>query len=161
MMTETATTSTTYDPSTRIISQVKFFNDISHYGFLSPLSSKGVDRISAPDDADIFVHVGQIRPLVNTENPTLYTGEYVEHGITSDEDGRVQAIAVTGINGGSLMCDHGVISFKNYFKRQFENPRGVKRKATTSRNTGGPAEAPTYHPPPPTPVDMTAFVNGC
>ena len=99
-----------------------------------------MDRISAPDDADIFVHVGQIRPLVNTENPTLYTGEYVEHGITSDEE--VQAIAVTGINGGSLMCDHGVISFKNYFKRQFENPG--KRKATTSRNTGGPAEASTY-----------------
>lgn len=127
-----ATTDT--DTSPRIISQVKFFNDQKGYGFLSPLTSKGVDRISAPDAADIFVHIGQIKPLV-CDVPTLYTGEYVEHGISHDDSGRAQAIAVTGLSGGSLLCDHGVVSFRSYFKRQFQNPRG--KRGAPSTNGGG------------------------
>ena len=76
--------------------QCKWFNDRYGYGFITVTmgEKKGVD---------IFVHHTGIRPL-NSIYRTLRKGEYVNFNIIMGENGD-QAVDVTGIGGGTLMCD--------------------------------------------------------
>lgn len=76
--------------------QCKWFNDKYGYGFITVTTGvkKGVD---------IFVHHTGIRPL-NSIYRTLRKGEYVNFNIVMGENGD-QAVDVTGIGGGTLMCD--------------------------------------------------------
>jgi cold shock CspA family protein len=76
--------------------QCKWFNDRYGYGFITVTTGekKGVD---------IFVHHTGIRPL-NSIYRTLRKGEYVNFNIVMGENGD-QAVDVTGIGGGTLMCD--------------------------------------------------------
>ena len=109
----------TVDPVPRIVGQCKWFNDEKAYGFL---------RSIQPPGPDIFVHIRDIQ-ATHTHKPTLYTGEYVEFGTASNgtsQDGveRLKATTVTGINGGTLMCDHGTISFRSYSRVGFEGGGG-------------------------------------
>lgn len=53
---------------------------------------------------DIFVHHTGIRPL-NSNYKTLVKGEYVNFDIIKSPNGD-QAVNVTGVQGGPLMCDH-------------------------------------------------------
>ncbi len=76
--------------------QVKWFNDRLGYGFCTICD--GVDK-----GKDIFVHHTGIRP-VNSNYKTLHKGEYVNFNLTNGHNGP-QAVDVTGICGGSLMCD--------------------------------------------------------
>lgn len=78
------------------IGQCKWFNDVYGYGFLT--IQAGVDK-----GKDIFVHHTGICPL-NSMYKTLKKGEYVNFSIINGENG-LQAVNVTGIGGGSLMCD--------------------------------------------------------
>lgn len=79
-----------------LIGQCKWFNDRLGYGFLTVVigDQKGID---------IFVHHSGIRPL-NSNYKTLKKGEYVNFNIINGDNG-LQGINVTGICGGSLMCD--------------------------------------------------------
>lgn len=79
-----------------LIGQCKWFNDRLGYGFLTVVTGdqKGID---------IFVHHSGIRPL-NSNYKTLKKGEYVNFNIINGDNG-LQGINVTGICGGSLMCD--------------------------------------------------------
>ena len=72
---------------------VKFFNNEKGYGFIS---REGED--------DVFVHFSAIRPL-NNPHRTLHKGEYVSFDVGSNAGGP-QAVSVTGLMGGPLMCDH-------------------------------------------------------
>ena len=76
--------------------QVKWFNDRLGYGFCT---------ICGGDDKgkDVFVHHTGIRPA-NSNYKTLRKGEYVNFNLTNGHNGP-QAVDVTGICGGSLMCD--------------------------------------------------------
>jgi CspA family cold shock protein len=76
--------------------QVKWFNDRLGYGFCTVCD--GTDR-----GKDIFVHHTGIRP-VNSNYKTLRKGEYVNFNLTNGHNGP-QAVDVTGICGGALMCD--------------------------------------------------------
>lgn len=76
--------------------QVKWFNDKLGYGFITVCD--GVDK-----GKDIFVHHTGVRP-VNSNYKTLRKGEYVNFNLTNGHNGP-QAVDVTGICGGSLMCD--------------------------------------------------------
>lgn len=76
--------------------QCKWFNDVLGYGFLTICS--GVDK-----GKDIFVHHSGIRPL-NSNYKTLKKGEYIIFNIIQGVKG-MQAIDITGIEGGPLMCD--------------------------------------------------------
>ncbi len=101
-------------PEVRIVGQCKWFNDEKAYGFL---------RSIEPEGPDVFVHIRDIQ-ATHTHNPTLYTGEYVEFGTApngTSDDGtqRLKATSVTGIRGGTLMCDHGNISFRSYTRVGF------------------------------------------
>jgi len=99
----------------RTIGQCKWFNDEKGYGFLRSIS---------PPGPDVFVHIRDIQAK-HTHNPTLYTGEYVEFGTApngTSDDGtkRLKAINITGIQGGTLMCDHGNITFRSYSRVGFQ-----------------------------------------
>ena len=81
--------------SSFLIGQVKWFNNTSGYGF-----------ITCADKTDVFVHHSAIK--VNTDQyKYLVQGEYVSFQISTTENGAhaTQASNVSGVNGGSLMCE--------------------------------------------------------
>lgn len=79
----------------RIVGQVKFFNRDRGFGFITRLDDK----------KDFFVHFHDIKTNVQCWN-ILYQGEYVEFSLRDGPNGE-QAGEVTGIRGGSLMCENG------------------------------------------------------
>lgn len=76
--------------------QVKWWNDKLGFGFVTICDGPEGGR-------DIFVHHTGIRPLYSNYR-TLRKGEYVNFNITQGHNGQ-QAVDVTGICGGMLMCD--------------------------------------------------------
>jgi len=78
----------------RFTGQVKFFDKERGFGFVSRLSDK----------KEFFVHFTAIKPTIQCWN-LLYKGEYVEFCVTKGNKGP-QASEVTGIQKGSLLCEH-------------------------------------------------------
>ena len=78
------------------VGQCKWFNDNLGFGFITIQTGEGKGR-------DIFVHHSGIKPL-NSNYKTLKKGEYINFDIVEGENGQ-QAVNVTGIGGGSLICD--------------------------------------------------------
>lgn len=78
------------------VGQCKWFNDKLGYGFVTVQSGEKKGK-------DIFVHHTGICPL-NSNYKTLKKGEYVNFDVTEGDNG-LQAVNVTGIGGGSLICD--------------------------------------------------------
>jgi CspA family cold shock protein len=76
--------------------QTKWFNDKLGFGFITICSGdkKGTD---------IFCHHSDIKP-VNSSYKTLSKGEYVQFNIIQGKID-LQAINITGINEGPLLCD--------------------------------------------------------
>lgn len=79
-----------------IIGQCKWFNDKLGYGFITVQSGEDKGK-------DIFVHHSGIKPL-NSNYKTLKKGEYMNFNTINGASG-LQAVDVTGIGGGTLMCD--------------------------------------------------------
>ena len=79
---------------TRTIGQVKWFNSKAGYGFITS------------DKKDVFVHYSTI-DSVSTGYKYLVLGEYVEFELINSLSDKYeyQASKVTGINGGTLMCE--------------------------------------------------------
>jgi cold shock CspA family protein len=75
----------------------KWFNDKLGYGFITICDGNEKGK-------DIFVHHSGIKPL-NSNYKTLRKGEYIQFAILNGKNGN-QAINVTGIKGGPLMCDY-------------------------------------------------------
>ena len=86
------------DSSNKILGCVKWFNNKRGYGFVTYTGDN--------TEHDVFVHHTGIQPL-NSQYRTLTTGEYVSFVLKppSEEGEREQAIDVTGVNGGPLLCD--------------------------------------------------------
>jgi len=100
-------------PVGEYIGQCKWFNDKLGYGFIT---------VQAGDDKgkDIFVHHSGIKPL-NSNYKTLKKGEYINFSIINGDNG-LQAVNVTGICGGSLMCD--VLPSKQFVTPMQVDPQG-------------------------------------
>lgn len=79
------------------VGQVKWFNDRLGYGFCT-IYSPGPEN-----GKDIFVHHSGISP-VSSSYKTLTKGEYINFGLIDGRNG-LQAINVTGVCKGPLMCD--------------------------------------------------------
>ena len=94
---------------------VKWFNTRAGYGF-----------ITTSEKEDIFVHQTNVCPKINTYR-YLVNGEYVQFEM-SEADGVKQAVNVTGINDGPLMCD-------SHLSKDDEG--NVTRVGPTPGRTGG------------------------
>jgi cold shock CspA family protein len=82
----------------RKVGQVKWFNNKAGYGFIT-VSTDGVAK-------DIFTHYSTIQ-VTNSQYKYLIQGEYVEFDLVNSTNDKheVQAVNVTGINRGPLMCE--------------------------------------------------------
>lgn len=78
------------------IGQCKWFSDKLGYGFITIQDGDMKGK-------DIFVHHSGIKPR-NSNYKTLKKGEYINFSITNGDNG-LQAVDITGIGGGTLMCD--------------------------------------------------------
>lgn len=101
----------------RYIGHVKWFSDTLNYGFITmcsrvslhppSLTAEGPATAAAAEAAatgrDIFVHHTGVLPQISSYK-TLRKGEYVSMNLCVGSHGP-QAIDVTGIAGGPLMCD--------------------------------------------------------
>jgi CspA family cold shock protein len=80
--------------------RVKWFNNKAGYGFITVIDD------GAHANEDVFVH----HTAVNVEDPQykyLVQGEYLEFDLVKTDSGKHewQAMAVSGIRGGKLMCE--------------------------------------------------------
>jgi cold shock CspA family protein len=83
----------------RFVGQVKWFNNKAGYGFITAREGENTDK-------DVFVHYSTISGS-DKQYTYLVQGEYVEFSISSSNEGKyeIQAVSVTGVKGGSLMCE--------------------------------------------------------
>lgn len=84
----------------RLTGMVKWFNNKAGYGFLT-VCGEG-EYIGK----DIFVHYTSIR-VTNSQYKYLVQGEYVEFVLVHSENDNHEfhATDVTGVKGGSIMCE--------------------------------------------------------
>ena len=100
--------------------QVKWFNRRRGYGFIKIIQTRESD-----DDGesfigkDVFVHQSHITPKQSTYR-TLEDNEYVEFGLSLDEKNTTQAVNVTGIMNGTLLCDAHVDRQKYLSRKEQE-----------------------------------------
>ena len=97
--------------------QVKWFNRRRGYGFIKILRSQNTDDTYV--GKDVFVHQSHITPKQSTYR-TLEDNEYVEFGLSLDEKNTTQAVNVTGIMNGTLLCDAHVDRQKYLSKKELE-----------------------------------------
>jgi CspA family cold shock protein len=122
-----------------LVGQVKWFSDSSGYGFITIADGE-------KKGCDIFVHHSGIKPA-NSNYKTLRKGEYVNFNIVKGLNG-LQAVDVTGINGGPLMCDIVMGSRREPPPREESGPpSGPSQQWHTVQRRGGPP--PSGAPPPP------------
>jgi len=89
------------DNQTRMIGQVKWFNNKAGYGFIT------VNGESQYAGKDIFVHYSTINVGEGeSQYRYLVQGEYVEFqlSVSTNTTHEFQATHISGINGGMLMC---------------------------------------------------------
>jgi cold shock CspA family protein len=86
--------------------QVKWFNRRRGYGFIKIIQSRENegDGHESFIGKDVFVHQSHIKPQKSSYR-SLEENEYVELGLSVDDKNVTQAVNVTGILGGSLLCD--------------------------------------------------------
>jgi CspA family cold shock protein len=87
-----------------LLGNCKWFNKKLGYGFITVYQGehKGVN---------IFVHHSGIKPL-NSNFRTLRKGEYVSFDIEDGKNG-LQAVNVSGVLGGPLMCDNHIQKYNH------------------------------------------------
>ena len=107
----------------RLTGRVKWFNNRSGFGFVTVVGGES-------DGQDIFVHYTSLS-VKSEQYMYLVQGEYVNFDLGRMPEGEKhehQALAVTGVNGGALMCE-----------TRRENPR-PKRRYTQRRSSPTPRE---------------------
>ena len=82
--------------SDRVMCRVKWFNNKSGFGFATTLT----------DNQDVFVHHTAVK-VSKEQYRYLVQGEYIEVGLEELTEGnhKWQAVNITGIQGGPLMCE--------------------------------------------------------
>ena len=85
--------------------QVKWFNRRRGYGFITIINSKNTDdNQESFIGKDVFVHQSHIKPKKSTYR-SLEENEYVEFNLSIDDKNVTQAVNITGLLNGTLLCD--------------------------------------------------------
>ena len=126
--TQTETSSTTV-PATistgteRVLGLVKWFQ--GGFGFVTNFDTQ----------EDVFVHHTSVTTTVDCWK-LLYPGEYVYFSVGTMEDGKSQAVNVTGVRGGPLRCETLALLRQERDEYNSENRTGDQESSST-RNTSG------------------------
>ena len=115
----------------RFMGRVKWFNNKAGYGFITVTSGPKTD-------SDIFVHHKAVNVSVE-QYRYLVQGEYIEFSLEQLKDSahELQAVNVSGINGGKLMCEtrrefrQSRISYSSDSKEGSSEPVKVLRQPST------------------------------
>jgi CspA family cold shock protein len=118
------------DIQCRTVGKVKWFNNKAGYGFISASEGELAGK-------DIFVHYSTIN-VANPQYKYLVQGEYVEFDVVKslNESHEFQATNVSGIKGGSIMCETRVLSRSDNTE---DRPRRVNR-SSFRKKTSEPRE---------------------
>ena len=105
----------------KMTGQVKWFNNKSGFGFVTAVSGEKKGE-------DVFVHHSDLR-VTEEQYRYLVAGEYVEFVVTDmdaseDKEHKYKAVNVTGVMGGSLMCE---VRRSNRDDSHSHAPRQVQR----------------------------------
>lgn len=102
--------------SDKTTGQVKWFNNKTGYGFITVNDGEHKGK-------DIFTHYSAIS-VNNSQYKYLVQGEYVELGLIKPDSGdhEFQAVDVSGIKGGQLMCE------VRFSQQSSSRPKGSKSK---------------------------------
>ena len=120
MYTETMSSGT----AGKLVGQVKWFNNKSGFGFIKAVSGDKKDE-------DVFVHHSDLR-VGEEQYRYLVAGEYVEFMVTdmeNDKQHKYKAIDVTGVMGGTLMCE---VRRSNRDEQQTSNFRNKRPELNTA-----------------------------
>lgn len=87
------------ETQSRTVGKVKWFNNKAGYGFITASEGEHAGK-------DIFVHFSTIN-VSNPQYTYLVQGEYVEFELVKSQSDKheFQAMSVSGIKGGSIMCE--------------------------------------------------------
>lgn len=93
--------SETVSISSGVLGSVKWFNNRVGYGFITATGDHS-------NYGDVFVHHSELKILDSDIYKYLVQGEYVQFNIVKPKNGKYeyQAVNVTGVNGGKLMCEN-------------------------------------------------------
>lgn len=102
-----------------VLGQVKWFNAKGGFGFVTALCGEYKGK-------DVFVHHSGVKTS-NEQFRYLVEGEYVEVEVTESVNGehKIQCMNVTGVEGGSLMCE---VRYKNVKKENNNVVEQLKHK---------------------------------
>ena len=119
MATPSVSNSTVTQSTDRFTGRVKWFNNKAGYGFITVTDGP-------KSGLDMFVHHSSIS--VNTQQyKYLVQGEYIEFTLSnvSSGDHDCQAVDVSGIKGGKLMCEtrHELRAVRTTYKDQTQPPQ--------------------------------------
>ena len=120
---QSSTTDVTTSSSERFLGLVKWFH--GGFGFVTNFDTK----------EDVFIHHSSITTNVDCWK-MVYPGEYVDFSLGTMEDGKSQAVNVTGVRGGPLRCETLALLRQERDEYNREN-RGDAQDNTSSRNTSG------------------------
>lgn len=126
----------------RKVGQVKWFNNKAGYGFIT-VSTDGVAK-------DIFTHYSTIQ-VANSQYKYLIQGEYVEFDLVNSTNDKheVQAVNVTGINRGPLMCETRKTNVSQDSERageRSERPSNYKKRPVRTPRAPKPEESDASEP---------------
>ena len=117
----------------RITGQVKWFNNKAGYGFITVNTGEHSGN-------DIFIQYSAIN-VTKSQYKYLIQGEYVEFDLvkSTSETHEYQAVNVSGINGGNLICEIRAINELN-MKSNSHQKYIVKRDDTRQLSSNGGQE---------------------
>ena len=113
--------------------RIKWFSNTKGYGFITNVT-EGPNK-----DTDVFLHFSAIQAPESVYK-TVYEGEYVSFSTTTDENGKVTACDVTGINKGPLLCEHPtkkVLQILRESGNDGDKTSGGKKGGKGGRGQGG------------------------
>ena len=119
--------------SGRLLGQVKWFNNKAGYGFITMDGNTGNPK-------DVFAHYSNIK--LGDQYKYLVQGEYVEFELAPTTEGthEFQAINISGVNGGQIMCE---------VRRQNRANRIAHQEQQYGEETKRPEVKPRRRPVPP------------